>query len=222
MIAEEPNQDKYYEILAEILKKVNRSRAVEPLSASEISQIKLAKNRTNTAVTGLPRSIQLILSIDKNFTPNMRWFDKPLLKHFFDRMDGNKVVQSATISHELQNLFKGVDLKGQTLLWNDTESMPGLIELYSPGDQRVYVYLGEPLNGEFPVARYASEPSVWINELSIIDYILLCSNTDGLFESLEVMEFLKRDNSAILEEVKQKNKEFTDREWWHEKFEFPQ
>ena len=137
-------------------------------------------------------------------------------------MDENKIVHSATVSNELQQLFAGMDLKGQKLLWNDTESMPALIELYSPGNQKVYLYIGEPHHGEFPIARYDPEPCVWITEPSLIQYILSCSKTDGLSEDEDIKAFLTKDTSTDLEEVKEKNKESTDKEWWHENFEFPQ
>ncbi|MGD1840501.1 MAG: DUF5066 family protein [Thermonemataceae bacterium] len=205
----------FYSLPKDIFSALNKNKDPVPLSTSEISEIRLAKNRVNSDTVGLPKSIQTILAIDKNFTLNNKYFKEPLFKPFFDQMDEKKIVHSARISDELKRLFRGADLKGQDLLWNDIESMPSLIELYSPGDQGVYMYMGEvDDNNEFPIARYDDQPEVWISASSIIQYIL--SNTD-----VENLIKIEEDFNTRLIEAKKRNEGFIKKEWWHESFEFP-
>ena len=206
----------FYTITTDLLSKLNKNKIPVPLSEDEISKIKLVQNRTGLKTIDLPRSIQVLLSLDKNFTINNNYFNQPLFKFFFDRMDENNIVHSARISDELIRFFDGFDLKGNNLLWNDTEEMPALIELYSPGDQRVYMYMGVPDNdNEFPIARYDNQPEVWISASSLIQYILSSADTSGVFD-------LKADFDSMLEHATHRNEPFISKEWWHKDFEFPQ
>ena len=136
-------------------------------------------------------------------------------------MDDNGNVHSARISDELFWMFEGADLKGQKLLWNDVEEMPALIELAASGDQRVYLYMGEKYNEEYPIARFDNEPCVWLTEASLLNHLLSCFDRDELSKDQKIAGFFNKDTQAELTEAQKRNEAFTKKEWWHKKLQWP-
>lgn len=213
----------FYNPELKILEALNENKNPEPLPEEEISKIRLAKYRDNSETVELPESLKTILRYDKNFTV----WDEPLLKHFFENMNDEKVVLSKSISRVLreetpfgESLSK---LPKEIPIWNDKKPMPALIELYSPGDQGVYLYIGNEENGEYPIARFDDEPAVWISASSLIQELITDTSYDDDYNSVySVTKALSDDFDVeidfqlLTKKVKEKYAEFEKKEWWDE------
>jgi hypothetical protein len=80
-------------------------------------------------------------------------------------------------------------------VWNDDPDLPACIPLHSNprGEQLLFLYVGKPDEaGEYPIARYESQPELWVAEASLIHLIVREATNAGVsiecafdFEKLE-------------------------------------
>lgn len=155
----------------------------QPLSDAEIDEIRLATKRSGDGGSvGLPESAKTILRYDRNFTlfENATPLLAPLLKAAkkgATSVDVEKLVRSAVRQDDSTGLRALSKLPKDVPLWNDAADLPACIELASPGDQELFLYMGvADADGEYPVARFDDQPELWISDASLVHYILDAAN----------------------------------------------
>lgn len=196
----------FYHHFEEIAPLVNQNSTPAPMTDEEISRIRLTRWRNGTEQVDLPQSVRTILRYDKHFT---LWGGQPLLASLF--REEASPVPSYTIDEAIRwtmgPMFSALD--DSVPVWTSEHPMPGLHRITHGGDQWVYLYLGEPDElGEYPVARYDTQPEVWISDGSFIEY------------TISAMQYYKApfditycmDTRAA--EAQARNHHFSQKEWW--------
>jgi len=151
----------------------------QPLTDAEIARIRLATRRRGGGESvGRPESAKTILRYDRNFT----LFEDatPLLaplwraaKKGVASADVEKLVRSGARQDDSTGLRALSRLPKDVPVWSDAADLPACIELASPGDQELFLYMGvADADGEYPVARFDDQPELWISDASLIHYIL--------------------------------------------------
>jgi tetratricopeptide (TPR) repeat protein len=157
-----------------------------PMAKAELDRIRLAARRSGGPAAaarsvGLPASVKTLLAYDRHFA---LWPDQvPLLGAIAGvagaRAASGRIVPSADIDRLVRTDKYGPYAKGFRKLpasvpvWNDDPSLPPCIPLHSPGDQLLFLYVGEAdADGEYPIARYDDQPEVWVSEASLIHLVV--------------------------------------------------
>lgn len=166
-------------IAAAIHASLGITRAPKPLSNGVIDGLRIATRRHGKdAGAPLPESVKTILRHDRNFT----LFEGagPLLEPLWSA--SKKVIPSANVEKLVRRALKHDDSTGlrallrlpkEIPLWNDDADLPACIELSSPGDQSLFLYVGEPdASGEYPLARFDDQPELWVCNASLIHFVL--------------------------------------------------
>lgn len=168
-----------FQAIADALRrKLGISRKKQPMSDSEIAKIRIeTKRHSESKSIELPKSAKTILRYDRNFVLFKN--ATPLLQPLLVKM---KVVPSVNVEKLVRTAAKLDDSTGirelsrlpkEIPLWNTDADLPACIELASPGDQMLLLYMGEPdANGEYPIARFDNQPELWISEASLIQVVL--------------------------------------------------
>jgi hypothetical protein len=198
----------------EIAAQINRNDNPRPMSAREVSLLRLQRRRGESEETvPLPPSFSALLRVDRDFT----FWDEPLFGPTLDRREDG-VFRSVTMTEFLRGpMFE--DFPEDEWLWNDA-GQPALIPLYSPGDQGVYLYIGEAdEHGEYPIARSSTEPSVWISESSLAVHAAADTSHDSDWNRVwsprsDAELDLGEDLEGSLERAKERNASWVEQEWW--------
>jgi tetratricopeptide (TPR) repeat protein len=186
------------------LKKVQTKR--KPSSKIKVSNLSFARFRGARGAVPAPESIKAILRWDGRFS----LWGKPKCFQTILRGIQTGYVPSQTVSQALSDSMSARDRKkipADVSLWNDEPSMPALIELDTDGDQRAYLYMGEPdEDGEYPIARFDDEPCVWIVHASLIHAVVEYAKSEGVRIEC-VIDFEEK-----LARAKERNRRFEEKE----------
>lgn len=174
----------FYEKIGEIGEalrlRYNIRKAPAPLAKAKIDAIRIAKYRNRTTPTRpLPESAKAMLRYDRSFplwgAEKREWILGPHLtkaRGAVASLDIARIVRSEGLRKmKAANALRKLPLT--VPVWNDDATLPACVEIASPGDQRVFLYVGEPdADGELPVARFDPEPCVWITDASLIQLVV--------------------------------------------------
>ncbi|TNE44127.1 MAG: DUF5066 family protein [Deltaproteobacteria bacterium] len=196
----------FYKHFGTIAPEVNQNQEPLPMSDEEIDKIQLTRWRNGAEAVDVPPSVRTVLRYDRNFT---LWGGQPLLASLF-RSEA-PVVPSATIDEPLRwtlgPMFDG--LPEDVPVWTSSHPMPGLHRITHGGDQWVYLYIGEPDElGEYPIARYDTQPEVWISNGSFIDYVV---SAMLYFKASFDITYCMDTQAA---QAQARNVVYTQQEWW--------
>lgn len=166
-------------IAAALRARLGITRKPQPLPAAQIEKIRIATKRDGDGESvALPESAKTILRYDRNFTlfKDATPLLEPLTKSskkVVPSVDVEKLVRRAVKQDDTTGLRALSRLPKDVPLWNDAADLPACVELASPGDQELFLYVGTPdANGEYPLARFDDQPELWISEASLIHLVL--------------------------------------------------
>jgi tetratricopeptide (TPR) repeat protein len=174
---------KFQEIAGALCEIHGRKDARRPIPEAVLGKLRLArrrvtqgKNARSSEAVRLPESVKTILRHDRHFS---LWKGtRPLLHGIVRAVSGRSPVPSLDIDLLVRNdkwsrLAALKKLPKHVPVWNDDTDLPACIPLPAPGEQLLFLYMGEAdENGEYPIARYASEPELWVAEASLIDLVV--------------------------------------------------
>jgi tetratricopeptide (TPR) repeat protein len=178
----------------------------KPLSNGKVSSLTFALFRGERGDVPAPESLKSILRGDSQFS---LWGNPKIFQTILRAMKAG-CVPSQTVSQALLDSMQARDRKRMppdVSLWNDGPSMPALIELDTNGGQRAYFYMAEPdEDGEYPIARFDDEPTVWIAHASLIHAVVEYAKSEGVCIECTI------DFEAALEQAKKRNRRFEEKE----------
>jgi hypothetical protein len=195
---------KFEQIASALCEIHGRKQARRPVPEVVLGKLRLAKRRVMrgknaraSVAVKLPESVKTILRHDRNFA---LWKGtRPLLHCIVQALGGRSPVPSLNIDLLVRNdkwsrLPALKKLPKHVPVWNDDADLPACIPLPAPGEQLLFLYVGEAdENGEYPIARYAGEPELWVAEASLIDLVVNeAMNTGVRIECAFEFETLQR------------------------------
>lgn len=132
--------------LIELVKKVNRNKVPTPMSAEEISRLRVRKYRDpqNTETTELPESLKALLAYDRDLLSN---YNMPVIETLQRSIDKEGVIHSYSPDEEAYYGVgmdsSGIDIEDLMPVWSNDPRLPALIRIDHVGDQAIFIYITE-------------------------------------------------------------------------------
>lgn len=132
--------------LIELVKKVNRNKVPTPMSAEEISRLRVRKYRDpqNTETTELPESLKALLAYDRDLLSN---YNMPVIETLQRSIDKEGVIHSYSPDEEAYYGAgmdsSGIDIEDLMPVWSNDPRLPALIRIDHVGDQAIFIYITE-------------------------------------------------------------------------------
>ncbi|QSQ13727.1 DUF5066 family protein [Myxococcus landrumensis] len=176
--------DDFYARFADIADALRQEGGVrapkKPLPEADIDKLRLSMTRHGKSEgVPVPESVKTILRYDCDFSlfKDAQPLLAPLLraKGVVPSADVEKLVRAAVKQDDTMGLRALAKLPKDVPVWNSAADLPACIELASPGDQKLFLYVGEGTadeHGEYPMARFDDQPELWVSEASLIHYVL--------------------------------------------------
>jgi len=190
-----------------VARRIYGKRPRNPMSSAQIDRLRLPRFRTGRGQVPLPPSLRAILAFDRDF---IAWGDRPLCAPLLASLEADR-IEGVTMERVLRSAFPGMfqGLPPHVPIWGAHPEMPALVELHGPGSQRQLLYIGLPDDdGEFPMASFDSEPSLWITRASTVHYVVEAMHHHGVPVAGSI------NFRALTADARNRNARWEPKEWW--------
>ena len=183
-------------------------RRPSPMSRRAIEQLRLPRVRSGRGEVALPPSLRAILAFDRDF---VAWGSQPLCAKLLEGTGPGGRVDGTTMESVLRDAFPGMfrGLPPRVPIWVAHPEMPALVELTTAGSQRQFLYIAATDgDGEYPVASFDSEPTLWITRASVVHYVVEALHHNGVPVAGSV------DFRQLAADSRNRNSRWEPKEWW--------